>query len=276
MSLYNGATSKGRVKLAVFDWAGTTVDFGCQAPVKAFVAGFKAKGIDMDAQTARGPMGMEKRDHIKTLTELPEVKNQWQQVHGRAILGEDIDSMYNEFVPHLLAVLKDDTSLIPGVRDASIALKKMGIKIGSTTGYFKEATDFVIAAAAEQGFRPEVSVCSTDVAHGRPQPWMIYRVMEAFNICPPAQVVNIGDTEVDIKAAQNAGVWAIGVAATGNEMGLTEVEWRSLDSTTRNMKLAAIQERFYQAGAHYVIDTLEELPSIIEEIDNLLANGHSP
>ena len=73
MSLYNGATSKGRIKLAVFDWAGTTVDFGCQAPVEAFVAGFKAKGIVVDAQTARGPMGMEKRDHIKTLTELPEV-----------------------------------------------------------------------------------------------------------------------------------------------------------------------------------------------------------
>jgi phosphonoacetaldehyde hydrolase len=184
--------------------------------------------------------------------------------------------MYDEFVPHLLTVLKNNTWLIPGVRDASTTLKKMGIKIGSTTGYFKQAADLVSAAAAEQGFRPEVSVCSTDVAHGRPHPWMIYRVMEAFNICPPAQVVNIGDTGVDMKAAQNAGVWAIGVAATGNEMGLTEAEWRSLDSTTRNLKLAAIQEKLHEAGAHWVIDTLDELPSTIEEIDNLLANGHTP
>jgi phosphonoacetaldehyde hydrolase len=276
MKIYNGATSRGRVKLAIFDWAGTTVDFGCQAPVEAFVAGFKAKGIEMDALTARGPMGMEKRDHIKKLTELPVVVNRWREVHGRAIHEEDIDSMYNEFVPHLLAILKDKTRLIPGVRDASTALKKMGIKIGSTTGYFKEAADLVSAAAAEQGFRPEVSVCSTDVAHGRPHPWMIYRVMEAFNIYPPAQVVNIGDTEVDMKAAQNAGVWAVGVAATGNEMGLTETQLRGLDSTTRNLKLAAIQEKLYEAGAHWVIDTLDELPSIIEEIDNLLENGHTP
>jgi phosphonoacetaldehyde hydrolase len=66
------------------------------------------------------------------------------------------------------------------------------------------------------------------------------------------------------------------VAATGNEMGLTEAEWRSLDSTTRNLKLAAIQEKLHEAGAHWVIDTLDELPSTIEEIDNLLANGHTP
>jgi phosphonoacetaldehyde hydrolase len=264
------------VKLAIFDWAGTTVDFGCQAPVDAFVAGFKAKGIDMDGQTAREPMGMEKRDHIKTLAQLPEVESQWQQIYGRPVREEDIDSMYNDFVPHLLDVLKDNTRLIPGVRDASTALKKMGIKIGSTTGYFKEAADLVSAAAAEQGFRPEVSISSSDVAHGRPHPWMIYRVMEAFNICPPAQVVNIGDTKIDIKTAQNAGVWAVGVAATGNEMGLTEAEWRGIDATTRNMKLAAIQEKLYEAGAHWVIDTLDELPSIIEEIDNLLANGHTP
>ena len=272
----NGSISKKRVKLVIFDWAGTTVDFGCQAPVEAFIAGFKAKGIDIDAPSVRGPMGMEKREHIKVLTEHPMVEKQWLQVHGKEVTEEDIDSMYEEFVPHLLEVLAQNTQLIPGVRDAANELKRMGVKIGSTTGYFKEAADLVTGAAAQQGFKPEVSICATEVAHGRPHPWMIYRVMEAVNISPPAQVVNVGDTEVDMAAARNAGVWAVGVAATGNGMGLGEAELSRLDTTSRNMLLASVQEKLSAAGAHWVIDTMDELPSVLEEINNLLANGHTP
>ena len=105
---------------------------------------------------------------------------------------------------------------------------------------------------------------------------MIYRVMEAFNISPSTQVVNVGDTEVDMAAARNAGVWAVGVAATGNGMGLGEAELSRLEATSRNMLLASVQEKLSAAGAHWVIDTMDELPSVIEEINNLLANGHTP
>ena len=136
----NGSTSKKRVKLVIFDWAGTTVDFGCQAPVEAFIAGFKAKGIDIDAPSVRGPMGMEKREHIKVLTEHPMVEKQWLLVHGKEVTEEDIDSMYEEFVPHLLAVLAQNTLLIPGVRDAANELKRMGVKIGSTTGRLRRVS----------------------------------------------------------------------------------------------------------------------------------------
>ncbi len=266
----------GKIRLAVFDWAGTTVDFGCQAPVAAFIAGFKAKGLDISPRTARGPMGMEKRDHIKAITAVPEVARAWRMIHGRPVTDNDIDEMYGEFVPHLLATLESNSGLIPGVTKAAEALTEKAITIGSTTGYFRQAADIVAAFAAKAGFTPIVSISSSDVTHGRPYPWMIFKAMEACNICPPEAVVNIGDTEVDMIAGRNGGVWTVGVAATGNELGLTQTELEALDHDTRHLKITAVHEKLYAAGAHWVIDTMDELPAIIDEINNHLAEGNKP
>ena len=38
---------KHTIQGVIFDWAGTTVDFGCFAPVSAFVEAFRKAGIDV-------------------------------------------------------------------------------------------------------------------------------------------------------------------------------------------------------------------------------------
>ena len=269
-------TYRDNIRLVVFDWAGTTVDFGCQAPILAFIEGFRAKGIQVDARTARGPMGMEKRAHIKAVTEVSQVAEAWQQEYGRAVTEEDIDAMFHEFVPHLLSILDSHSQMIPGVLEAVTRLIEGGVLIGSTTGYFKEAADVVAAAGARAGYIPDFSVCASDVEEGRPYPWMIYRVMEALNICPPEAVVSVGDTEVDMRAGLNGGVWSVGVAATGNEMGLTREAFEVLESSEREALLTTVKEKLYSAGAHLVIDTMEELPAAVERINVLLASGDKP
>lgn len=61
-----------KLKAAVFDWAGTMVDFGSFAPMGVFVEAFKTFGIDATIAEARGPMGAPKWDHIKTMIIAPE------------------------------------------------------------------------------------------------------------------------------------------------------------------------------------------------------------
>lgn len=269
-------TYRDNVRLVVFDWAGTTVDYGCQAPILAFIEGFRAKGIEVDARTVRGPMGMEKRAHIKAVTEVPQVADSWLQKYGRAVTEEDIDAMFHDFVPHLLSILDSHSQMIPGVVEAVSRLRERGVLIGSTTGYFREAADIVATAGARAGYTPDFSVCASDVEEGRPYPWMIYRVMEALNICPPEAVVSVGDTEVDMRAGLNGGVWSVGVAASGNEMGLTREAFEGLESSKRETLLTTAREKLYSAGAHLVIDTMEELPAAVEKINVLLASGDKP
>ena len=269
-------TYRDNVRLVVFDWAGTTVDYGCQAPILAFIEGFRAKGIEVDARTVRGPMGMEKRAHIKAVTEVPQVADSWLQKYGRAVTEEDIDAMFHDFVPHLLSILDSHSQMIPGVVEGVSRLRERGVLIGSTTGYFREAADIVATAGARAGYTPDFSVCASDVEEGRPYPWMIYRVMEALNICPPEAVVSVGDTEVDMRAGLNGGVWSVGVAASGNEMGLTREAFEGLESSKRETLLTTAREKLYSAGAHLVIDTMEELPAAVEKINVLLASGDKP
>jgi len=51
---------KDRFDLVIFDWAGTMVDFGSEAPVKALIEAFGAEGVPIDAVTARRDMGKAK------------------------------------------------------------------------------------------------------------------------------------------------------------------------------------------------------------------------
>jgi len=269
-------TYRGQVQLVIFDWAGTVVDFGCQAPIIAFVEGFKRKGIAITMAQAREPMGMEKREHIRVVSEMDEVAKAWEKKYGRQVTSDDIDIMFEEFVPLLMEILHSHSKLIPGVLETIVELRSRGIKIGASTGYFREAAETVAKCGAEEGYIPDAAISSSDVPVGRPAPWMIYKIMEMLNIHPAAAVINVGDTPVDIETGLNAGVWSIGVAATGNETGLTSDELAALQKNERDILVNNARETLRRAGAHYVIDTMEELPNIIDTINAQLVLGQKP
>ena len=267
---------RGRIQLAIFDWAGTTVDFGCQAPIIAFVEGFRRKGVEVSLAAARGPMGMEKREHIKTVIELEEVAKQFRVAHGRDATEEDIDALFDDFVPMLLEILEDRSQIIPGVPETIETLRETGMKIGASTGYFNEAAEIVVKAGKQSGYSPDYVINASEVPAGRPEPWMIFRVMEGLGVYPPESVVNVGDTEVDVESGLNAGVWSVGVAATGNTLGLTLAEYQELEPLQLEQRLAVARDCLYRAGAHYVINTMQELPGVIENINDRLECGDKP
>ena len=67
-----------KIEGVIFDWAGTTVDFGCFAPVNVFLEIFKNAGVEVTMEEARIPMGMLKRDHIKAMLKMPRISGIWK------------------------------------------------------------------------------------------------------------------------------------------------------------------------------------------------------
>ena len=94
-----------KIEGIIFDWAGTTVDYGCFAPVQAFAEVFHAFGMEVTMEETRKPMGMLKRDHIKTMLEMPRIKRLWKSAHGRAVTEADIDAMHDTFTEKLMSIL---------------------------------------------------------------------------------------------------------------------------------------------------------------------------
>ena len=118
-----------KIECIIMDWAGTAVDYGCFAPVAAFLKAFAEKGLTVTMEEARGPMGMTKIDHIRELFKLPSVTEQFKQNYNRNWTEEDVVSIYKEFEKHLFASLEEYTTPIPGVIEVIEKLKRDGIKI---------------------------------------------------------------------------------------------------------------------------------------------------
>ena len=265
------------VEGVIFDWAGTTVDFGCFAPVNIFLEIFSAFGIDVTMEEARAPMGILKRDHIKAILEMQRIRKLWKEKYGRDFNEVDIDDLYGEFQPLLIASLKEYTNPIPEVIDTVKLLRNQGMKIGSTTGYTDAMMKIVVEGAKEKGYEPDfwVTPDSTN-SFGRPYPYMIFKNIEALKLSASWKVVKVGDTVADIKEGINAGVWSVGVAVGSSQMGLSYAEFNILSEIERNEIIKCTKESFLEVGADFAISSMNELPLLIGKINDLIASGTRP
>jgi phosphonoacetaldehyde hydrolase len=264
------------LKMVVVDLAGTTVDYGSCAPAGVFVDLFRRHGIKARMEDARAPMGLQKREHILTMASLPGIASQWQAVNGRACTSQDIDLLYKEFILLQVESLPNYSDLIPGTLQAVTEFHKRKLKVAATTGYNQEMMEIVLKNSAARGFVPDFAVCADDVSVGRPAPWMIYATMEKAGVYPPACVLNVGDTLADVSSGRNAGVWSVGVAATGNMAAANYHEWQTLPEFEKEQRLAAAREKMLANGAHYVVSGISDCVALIDEINARLAAGERP
>jgi phosphonoacetaldehyde hydrolase len=252
------------------------MDYGCYAPAVVFIEVYKRQGVEITMEQARRPMGLHKRDHIKAISQLEEVAQAWKQVHGRPVTEQDVDDMFADFQPLQLQCLADYAEIIPGTLETVAALREPGILIGSSTGYFTEAMELLLEEAAKRGYKPDSSVCATQVPAGRPQPWMVMQNMFNTGVYPPEAVVKVDDTKPGIGEGLNAGTWAIGLAKTGNEVGLNLEEINALAPELLARKLTSAREGLAKSGAHYVVDGISDILPIIDDINARLARGERP
>ncbi len=269
-------TNPLEIKLVVFDWAGTTIDFGCMAPAGAFVATFATRGVAVTLAEARGPMGLHKKDHLRAMLRSESVSAKWRAATGRDWTEADVDDLYRDVTPRQVEAAEQHSELIPGVSVLVSELRAAGLKIAATTGYFGAASDVVLTAAKRQGYEPDFHICADDVPAGRPAPWMIFRCMEALKVYPPAAVVKVGDTVIDIEDGRNAGCWSVGVVDSSNEMGLTAAELAALPPRELEARRERVQQRYFATDAHSFLNHLGELPELIAALNKRLAKGKRP
>lgn len=257
----------GPIKAVILDWAGTTMDFGCLAPAAAFAELFSRHGVEVSAEEARGPMGQHKRDHIRAMLAMPRIAEAWTAVHGHAPDEGTVEALFQEFIPLQLEVIRQHCDLIPGVVEMVARLESQGICIGTTTGYNTEMMQLCLEAARPAGYSPAVNIAVDQVPAGRPAPWMALQAAMQLGVYPPAAIVKVGDTVADVQEGLNAGMWSVGVVDQGNEVGLSQAELAALAPEVRTARTRAAAKKLADAGAHYVISSIDQLPAVIEKIN---------
>jgi phosphonoacetaldehyde hydrolase len=268
---------QGPLRAVIFDWAGTIVDFGSVAPARTFVEIFARRGVEITIEEARGPMGLPKLDHIRLLARQPRIGAAWSQARGgRPFSEEDARSLLLDFVPASRAALLACAEPIPGALDAVAHARGKGLKIGSTTGYTRAVMDILGPEAAARGYRPDCLVCADDLCAGRPTPLMMYRCFVELGVFPAAACVKVDDTAPGLAEGLAAGSWAIGVALSGNALGLSLAEASRLPREELERRRSGAIAALESAGAHLVIDTVADLPTALDKIEGHLRAGQSP
>lgn len=253
-----------RLEAVIFDWAGTTVDYGCFAPVQAFREIFKQYGIEPTMEETRKPMGMLKKDHIRTMLQMERISEEFRRIHGRPFTEQDVDAMHEKFQDMLLGILDQYAEPKDYVLETVEALRWKGIRIGSSTGYTDMMMEIVVREAKEAGYEPDCWFSPDSTGNmGRPYPYMIFRNMEALKVTSVDKVIKVGDTVSDIREGKNAGVYTVGILEGSSEMGLTKEEYRALDPEALEIKKREVTKRYLDAGADLVIQDIRGVLELI-------------
>lgn len=189
-------------RLAVFDIAGTTVsDPGFVA--QAFVGAMTAAGHPIDHQACRPLMGYPKPLAIARLL-------------GTRANDATVAAIHADFVQRMLVCYRDWPGIepLPGAESVFALLRARGIKVALNTGFSRDIADAIVERLGWAD-RIDALIASDEVPEGRPAPYMLRQLMQRFDIDDPAQVVKIGDTEVDIGEGRGAHVGLVVAVTTG-------------------------------------------------------------
>lgn len=185
-----------KLRLAVFDMAGTTVDDrvdGLPLVLKSYDDALRGHGVHVPMEVLNAQRGRDKWTVIKELG------------------GEHAEAIYDDF----LEVLRANTERIKeidGTSEAFKFLKEHGVYVVASTGFPAEIAEPMIEYLGwlRDGLI-DGWVCSEQVGASRPDPAMILHSMKRFSVSETRSVLKIDDTVKGIEEGLNAGVYTVGV-----------------------------------------------------------------
>jgi len=275
------AVYTGPLQACILDWSGTTADAHVIAPAVVFVDVFNKHGVPITMKEARVPMGLRKDLHIAQILEMPDVRKRWTKAKGAEPTKADVDTIFADFVPMQVACLAKYAVLLPGAKKATEVLKKeLNLVIGHTTGFTKSMVEVLAENTIKQGYTPDFNCAGDMVENGmgfRPTPFMIYKNLVNLKIWPIESVVKVDDTVTGVQEGITAGCWSVGVAGISNYTDIDTMEqWDAMDVEERTRRVKVSFEKLHNSGAHYVTDSIREVPWICKDINERLARGETP
>jgi phosphonatase-like hydrolase len=182
------------IELVVLDLAGTTVDDG-DAVNRCLRAALAAAGFEASAEEVNAVMGLPKPEAIARL------------VQGTPI-SRGVGEIHADFVARMMGYYADDPSVaeFAGTSRVFAALRGADIKVAINTGFNREIARTLLGRLSwvRDGLI-DASVCSDEVARGRPHPDMIRKLMADLGVADARAVAKVGDTPADLEEGTNAG-----------------------------------------------------------------------
>jgi phosphonatase-like hydrolase len=193
------------IKLVIFDIAGTIIEDHGEV-LGAFATVLEKHGIAHSAAELREWKGASKLEVIRHFV---------RRQPGVAGAENAVDAVYADFRSGLERHYRDQGVVpIAGAAATFAWLRERGIKLATTSGFYREVSDLIVESTGWRGMFSAI-ISSSDVSMGRPAPFMIFRAMELAGVTSVREVINVGDTPLDLQSGTNAGVREVVGVLTG-------------------------------------------------------------
>lgn len=244
----------------IFDWAGTTIDYGGTAVYTALQQTFADCGLHLTMPELRAAFTGDATQTLQQLCRQPAIAAVLTKQHSNWEL------LAHQYRARLLPLLPAASVLKPGIKALCAFLSANDIPYGATTTYDAAMLAIVQPLAAAAGFCPQVNITHASAAGAhRPAPTMNRLAMQALKVHNPAHAIIVGDTIADVVAAQNAGANAIGVLEGATVLGYAQPDWEALDQDAQRHLKHAAKTRYTNAGAEVIIDSASDLLTMIRQ-----------
>jgi phosphonatase-like hydrolase len=194
-----------RIRLVIFDVAGTIIEDHGEV-VRAFAKALMENGIPFAEDELNRWKGASKREVIRHFV---------RQAEPAGDIEPRVETSYRRFRSELESCYMERLVPIAGAMETFRWCRDHEISLATTTGFYREISDLVLRQTGWQDFFG-ANISSSDVRQGRPAPYMIFRAMEATGVQNVKEVVNVGDTPLDLQSGSNAGVAGVVGVLTGS------------------------------------------------------------
>jgi phosphonatase-like hydrolase len=185
-------TALSEIKLVVCDIAGTTVRDSGQV-VTAFSDTLLKFELEFTADQLRRLRGSSKRQAL--LEFIPAGPDRYR-------FAEEVYASFRDRLAHIYKT--DGIEPVDGAEQVFRELRAKGVSVALNTGFDREISDLLLRSLNWNEDTVDAVVCGDDVSQGRPAPYLIFHAMELTRTINPNDVVNVGDTVMDLEAGYNA------------------------------------------------------------------------
>ena len=255
------------IKSCIFDLGGTIVDRYSMTSLLSLRKLFVNRAININNDLLLKGDGMNNQKHILNILNDKTILKKWFNRYNDYPDEYDVKVLLNELNQEQCAYSETIIDILPETRECIDYLGFNYIKTGCTTGFDKENMN-VIQNKLE---RNDIYLDSYVSSEGnKSHPFMIQENMKRLGISNPKEVMKIDDSTLGIEEGKNAGCITVAVARWSIHMNIMNIsDAYEFDETYPDIqdKLKHSRNVLREAGADYVIDTLDELPRVIESIN---------
>lgn len=194
------AQEKPKIRLVILDIGGTIIEDHGEVP-NAMHDALARHGVVASFAEIGEWRGASKREMVRHFV----------QLRTGSADPALVKAVYDQFVATVNTAY-EKVKPIPGAEQAMNDMRHDGYLLATTTGFDGPLTRTILGRLGWQSLFV-ASITSDDVVDGRPAPYMLFHAMEAARVDNVAEAIAIGDTPLDLQAANNAAL-AAAIAVT--------------------------------------------------------------